>query len=98
MKEINIGDKYGRLTITRECPKDNNYRRVVECLCDCGKTKVIRFDMLFSGNTKSCGCLHIERNKSRSKTKEEKYVVSKVWRENNKDKVYSTRKRYIEKN
>lgn len=47
-----VGSKHGRLTVIRRGP-----RELVECLCDCGSTKLIRGYALLSGNTKSCGCL-----------------------------------------
>lgn len=28
-----------------------------ECVCDCGKLKIVRGGNLVSGNVKSCGCL-----------------------------------------
>ena len=30
--------------------------RMIECLCACGRTVVIRADSYLNGNTKSCGC------------------------------------------
>lgn len=34
------------------------------CQCSCGKEVVVRANSLLSGNTKSCGCLHKEWNRS----------------------------------
>ena len=56
---VNAGDRYGRLTIVKELePKPPH--RVVECICDCGKSMVTVLNRLRTGNTKSCGCLHRE--------------------------------------
>lgn len=52
--EVKVGEKFGRLTVTKESPRLYN-RRYMECLCDCGKEKRLRIDRL---NAKSsCGCL-----------------------------------------
>lgn len=53
---IHEGDRFGRLTVTKEAGVKNN-RRLWECKCDCGSTKVVRQDCLTTGNTQSCGCL-----------------------------------------
>lgn len=62
---INIGDKFGRLTVLEKI--DNYYiikrpkRRKDEtppgykCICSCGREKIIRGDSLKT--TRSCGCL-----------------------------------------
>ena len=33
------------------------------CICDCGKTKILRGNTLLTKNTKSCGCLRIDTYK-----------------------------------
>ena len=60
-----MNSKYGRLTIVKEVekgikPSGQKYRRM-ECLCDCGNTKIIQLFSLTSGNTKSCGCAQKEK-------------------------------------
>ena len=59
------GEKFGRLTTIKvaELKKRNNGRHRVmwECKCDCGNTCVVVLDVLISGETLSCGCLHHER-------------------------------------
>lgn len=52
-----IGEKFERLTIIKLERKDSRYRRYYLCKCDCGNTKIVRYDCLTSGNTKSCGCM-----------------------------------------
>lgn len=54
------GKKYGKLTVLRrvgtKCKSP-----LWECICDCGNyTKVTSRDLV-SGNTKSCGCISLER-------------------------------------
>lgn len=58
------GERYTRLVIvgqaeSRLAPCGKPYR-MVECLCDCGKSTVIAWNSLRSGNTQSCGCLRDE--------------------------------------
>ena len=31
------------------------------CQCDCGKKAIINYHELYSGNTKSCGCLKVRK-------------------------------------
>lgn len=60
MKKLTIekGDKYGELTITKELPyRNKDKRRMFECLCVCGKTKIVALNKLRSSHTQSCGCL-----------------------------------------
>ena len=58
MKKIEVGHKYGRLTVIKNLhPEDK-----VVCLCDCGNIKTARADNVFYGRTKSCGCLFNEGN------------------------------------
>lgn len=58
------GERYTRLVVvgqaeSRMAPCGKPYR-MVECLCDCGKSTVIGWGSLRSGNTQSCGCLRDE--------------------------------------
>jgi hypothetical protein len=70
------GQTFGRLTVVRKVPppepKPGRKPRTEafwECLCTCGRLRVVSTDNLRSGNTMSCGCLHreqlAERNKER---------------------------------
>lgn len=54
------GQRFGRLTAIRATGQRKHNRIVWECLCDCGNVVNVRSDNLVSGETKSCGCLHIE--------------------------------------
>lgn len=49
------GQKFGRLCAIR--PDNNKSGRRFICRCDCGELKSVSIYSLFSGNTKSCGCL-----------------------------------------
>lgn len=66
MKRVEIlGHRYGRLTVQAEAEKRVCGSRKVLCLCDCGKEVVVGVENLRSGNTKSCGCLKIEKAAAR---------------------------------
>lgn len=53
---VNIGDKYGRLSILNEV-ESKKWKRYFLCKCDCGNETVVSLDNLRSGHTQSCGCL-----------------------------------------
>jgi len=59
-----IGKIFGRLIIIKEYGKNKYGRTLYECLCDCGNIKIVPRYSLVTGNTKSCGCLMIEKIKS----------------------------------
>lgn len=51
-----LGKKFGRLTVVSFSHKDKWGKRHWNCVCDCGKSRVVAERSLFTGNTKSCGC------------------------------------------
>jgi hypothetical protein len=55
------GNKFGMLTVTKF--SHFNKRRVStwECLCECGNNVIVIGSNMKNGNSKSCGCLNIER-------------------------------------
>ena len=58
MEQIKVGEKYGKLTvIENHHPKDE-----VLCRCECGNFKIARASNVYSGGTKSCGCLFAKGN------------------------------------
>ena len=60
MDKIKVGEKYGRLTILENYhPKSE-----VLCKCDCGTIKTIKAWYVYSGNTRSCGCLLTEHRRN----------------------------------
>lgn len=67
--EINyVGLKYNRLTILSHFI-NNNYHRMADVVCDCGKQKIVRLrDVVFS-DVMSCGCYNKEPNIRRNKEK-----------------------------
>lgn len=58
-----IGRKFGRLLVLKEAGRKGKGNITYECMCECGKTKVVRGDNLRLGHTKSCGCLHSEKSR-----------------------------------
>ena len=63
--EVNIGDRFGRLTVEslhrKPTPQPRKPTvRAAMVKCDCGSIKEVVLDNLMSGNTTSCGCYHRE--------------------------------------
>lgn len=54
------GHIYGRLTVIGRAANKNG-RPVWRCHCACGKIHDVAATSLASGNTKSCGCISVER-------------------------------------
>lgn len=66
---INLkGQRFGKLLVKAEAGRDKQQRVLWECVCDCGKTSIVSRGNLKSGNTKSCGCLNIEKIIKRNAT------------------------------
>lgn len=51
--QIQIGEKFGRLTVISRNTKEKKWT----CICECGNTVSVIASNLNKGNTKSCGCL-----------------------------------------
>ncbi len=73
------GLKFGRLRVlSRVVVADN--RPYWHCLCDCGTMITVRSKSLRSGNTKSCGCLHLETNRTNRVTHGMSYTPEyRIW-------------------
>lgn len=58
---IQVGDRYGRLSVVRELPvrrrPSGGTERWFLCRCECGNETDVRLSRLRSGKTRSCGCL-----------------------------------------
>ena len=65
---LNIGDKYGKLTILEETNKRLNRSVIYKCKCDCGNTIETTSTRLKLGLKKSCGCYQKERASESNKT------------------------------
>ena len=88
-----------RLTVLENLPVRNR-NSWVRCLCDCGREVEVFAARAKSGNTKSCGCLSVERkreivkarNKTHGLTRHPLYSIWKAIKSrcgNKKDKDYS---------
>lgn len=51
------GKKYGKLLVVERAENAKGGIAVWRCLCDCGKTSLVRGSNLKSGAVQSCGCL-----------------------------------------
>ncbi len=60
------GNRYNNLVVIKKAYSTEKGIPVWECLCDCGKTTLVRGSNLKSGAVKSCGCL--VRQKGRNST------------------------------
>ncbi|MCK4522106.1 MAG: hypothetical protein KAU20_06015 [Nanoarchaeota archaeon] len=58
---IEIGTRFERLTVVSKEGRDKWGNYLYSCKCDCGNIRTITGFSLDSGNTKSCGCLKIDR-------------------------------------
>lgn len=50
------GEIFEKLKVVESCGKDKDGKVVYTCVCECGKTRIVRRSYLLSGRTKSCGC------------------------------------------
>jgi len=62
-----IGKRFGRLVVLEETRKANSVAWI--CKCDCGGEKITRTNLLTSGKTKSCGCIHTEMLANRNQNR-----------------------------
>lgn len=62
MKNL-IGQKFHRLAVIEYNGKNKQGNSLWKCICDCGKETIVIGSNLKRGNTKSCGCLKIEKIK-----------------------------------
>ncbi len=61
-----IGKKWGKLTIVEFMPADRKkHRRKCRVQCECGGTKIVEWDNVRLGRTKSCGCIPKGRPRTR---------------------------------
>ncbi len=58
------GKRYGSLTAVEYVYSDNNGRACWQCVCDCGNEIVVSSPNLQTGNTKSCGCLSLIKDRT----------------------------------
>ena len=73
MKAIDLTNrKFGRLTALEFVGRSKFNQRLWKAACDCGKFVTVPSNALLSGNSKSCGCVAVERiaklNRTHGKT------------------------------
>jgi len=73
------GLKYHRLTIIKRIPKTRP--AIVECICECGKTKNIRLSHIIHEKIKSCGCLNLKNITKHNMTNSKTYASWKAMRQ-----------------
>jgi len=57
------GRKYGRLTVLHRSLAVSGDTTRWYCRCDCGHFITVRGESLWSGRTKSCGCLRFKKSR-----------------------------------
>jgi hypothetical protein len=62
------GQRFGRLTCIKMIGRDNQYRPIWLCKCDCGKETKVISSRLRREETKSCGCLGREKRAAANTT------------------------------
>jgi len=68
---VDLGQRFGRLTVLGETAPRNGSRRVF-CACDCGNDVTTNLQSLIKGETTSCGCYHRELLAQLSKSAEQR--------------------------
>lgn len=68
-----VGNRFGRLVIKH---RQQEGKRLCECVCDCGNTTLVDLRTLKSGESQSCGCLRLERASDAQKERFRKYRAS----------------------
>jgi len=63
---VNVGEKFGRLTVLRLFKKGRF--TYCECSCECGNIATPRKDALYTGTQKSCGCYQADQARERFTT------------------------------
>ena len=96
-KEI-LGKKLGRLKVlsiesVKTVKRSGGGIRSLtfyNCLCDCGKKKIINYNLLVYGNVKSCGCLRAEQAPKNAKVKHgmKNTRIYRIW-SNMKDRCHN---------
>ena len=85
------GKRFGRLIVQSHKGRNDYFKQVWECQCDCGNIKLVTTQELNSGDTTSCGCYLKERITKHGGWKKSSY---NTWRAmmrrcyNQKDKDY----------
>jgi hypothetical protein len=83
MRKIDLsGEKYGRLKVierAKPIPSPSRPHTAWLCACECGKKVVIKTNSLRTGNARSCGCLRVDVQKSKSGPKVKHQTEYNTW-------------------
>lgn len=74
-----INKRFGRLLVLSCEGKYRDKDYLYKCQCDCGNIKLIARRSLISSNTKSCGCIKIEKLRQNKKHGLRKHPLYKIW-------------------
>jgi len=83
-----IGQRFGRLTVTKRAENDGRGEARWYCVCDCGKETVVLGSHLRKGRVVSCGCLrrevaavrgHVSRTKGNTKHGGKRTRLYQIW-------------------
>jgi hypothetical protein len=55
------GQRFGRLVVLSDAGNDGHGQSRWRCLCDCGREAIVKAAYLRTGDTRSCGCAHLDR-------------------------------------
>lgn len=86
-KDDLFGNKYNRWTIIERVENGNSGQRRYLCECECGVRKIVQGNNVYTGKSKSCGCLNIEAASQRAAARNTTHGNS---RRNNKSLTYSS--------
>jgi hypothetical protein len=86
-----IGQKFGRWSVINQA---KSYKRGTawNCECDCGTKRVVSGKLLRSGESKSCGCYHLEMITEKNTLPDNRAIKNSIFRgyqQGAKDRCYS---------
>lgn len=53
-----IGERFDMLLVSEQIENSKDGKRQYLCICDCGKTRIVKGTDLRNGKVHSCGCVH----------------------------------------
>jgi hypothetical protein len=68
MKNL-IGQRFGRWVVQSQAGRNRHGQVMWLCTCDCGTARVCSGNSLTSGQSRSCGCIRMDRIDRRRKVK-----------------------------
>jgi len=61
MEKVEVGKRFGKLTVLEKLGSDARWKSFWRCRCDCGKESEVRIDHLNRGKVQSCGCVREDK-------------------------------------